>query len=106
VNRNNVWIAKKRELEAKFDWLKKDFGDDQSVDSVVFTVTSDLLKTEPPYDPFQIEALSSSISTLLDRCLSYRNDIYSLEERAVKRCLDYTLFNRTWRKRGSNAPWN
>jgi len=96
VNNGSKWVARKQALLTQFPWLKDNFGDEQSVDNIVYKVTSGLMSTEPAYDPYQIESLASSISMLLDRCLSYRNDMYSLEERAIKRCMDYALFNNTF----------
>jgi hypothetical protein len=93
LDRSN-WNAAKLLLLSKpeFDWLSA-FEGDVSVDSIVYDVTSKLLHVEPPYDPYQIETLVSSASSLLDRCLTYRREMYDLEERAVRRALEYQLFN-------------
>jgi hypothetical protein len=93
---NSNWISAKRGLikRPEFAWLKDTFSEDISVDEIVYERTSELLKTEPqpPYDAYQVEALASAVSTLLDRCITYRKDMYSLEELAVKRCLEYDLY--------------
>jgi hypothetical protein len=90
----SAWITAKHRLlqQTQFDWLS-DFAGDVSVDTIVHKVTSDFLSVEPPYDPYQIELLVSSASSLLDRCLTYRREMYDLEERAVRRALEYQLFN-------------
>jgi hypothetical protein len=45
-----------------------------------------------PYDAYQIESLLSSTSALLDRCISYRREMYDLENSGLKLALDYELF--------------
>lgn len=92
--RANKWAHRRNTLlnRPEFDWLKNSFGDLQSVDNIVYGLTSALISSPPKYDPYQVESLSAAISTLLDRCLSYRDEMYALDEKALKRCSDYALF--------------
>ena len=90
---NSVWIKAKRNLLADFPWLKA-FEKDIIVDEIVFETTKALWEEPPKYDAYQIESLASSISALLDRCLTYRRDMYALEELAAKRSLEYMLFTK------------
>ncbi|MBY3575472.1 hypothetical protein HFN65_31530 [Rhizobium laguerreae] len=85
------WRTEKERLSSAYGWLK-DFKDSQSVDELVFKFTNSISKEPLTYDPYQIEALLSSVSTLLDRCLVYRRELFDLEEQAVKRALEYDLF--------------
>jgi hypothetical protein len=87
------WIAAKRALIARglFPWLKA-FEKDMSVDAIIFDKTKDCATKQPQYDPYQIESLAASASKLLDRCLVYRRDMYDLEEKAIRRALEYQLF--------------
>jgi len=91
---NSRWTKAKHHLAGLkgFEWLQP-FDIDLNSDLVVFNRTDDLLKhTLPPFDPYQVESLISSASTLLDRCLAYRREFYDLEEQAVRRALEYKLF--------------
>jgi hypothetical protein len=89
---SNAWTKAKGALIASFPWLKA-FEKEIVVDEIVFVTTRDLWDEVPKYDAYQIETLASSVSALLDRCLTYRRDMYALEELAVRRCLEYALFN-------------
>jgi hypothetical protein len=82
----SAWNNAKQALlhDPEFGWLSA-FEGDVTVDSIVYDVTSNLVHVEPLYDPCQMETLVSSASSLLDRCLTYRRDMYDLEERAVRR---------------------
>jgi hypothetical protein len=90
---SSLWIAAKRQLisQGTFSWLEC-FRDDVSVDLIVYNTTNNLRAITPSYDPYQIESLISSVSTILDRCLVYRREMYDLEEQAVRRALEYQLF--------------
>lgn len=88
---SNPLIVKKRALASKFAWLQP-FAADLPVDSLIFNTTSSLSGVQPPYDPYQIEALAASVSTTLDRCLTYRQNMYALDEKATQRALEYDLF--------------
>jgi hypothetical protein len=87
------WIAAKRDLINLriFPWLEI-FGNDLSVDAIVYDVTNRLLAQDPTYDAYQIESLISSASSLLDRCLVYRRDMYDLEEKVIRKGFEYKLF--------------
>ena len=87
----NKWVSAKRNLIAKYPFLSA-FQSDLTVDQIVYNVTNPLLNIVPLYDPYQIENLIASASSLLDRCLSYRREMYSLEEQAVRRALEYQLY--------------
>jgi hypothetical protein len=87
----STWILKKRALASKYNWLKP-FAQDLPTDTIIFNTTSALIATQPPYDPYQIETLASSVSALLDRCLTYRQNMYSLDEKATMRALEFELF--------------
>jgi hypothetical protein len=91
---SSQWIKAKQDLIAtkKFKWLEP-FKQDLEVDDIVFGVCSGLQTTVPPYDPYQVESLTSSTSSLLDRCLTYRREMQDLEEAAVKRAFEYDLFD-------------
>jgi len=88
------WTRAKRRVisSGRFPWLQSMFQDDTTVDQIVYDVTNRLVLEEPKYDPYQVEQLVSSTSTLLDRCLVYRRDMYDLEEKAIRRALEYQLF--------------
>ncbi len=76
---------------ARFSWLS-DFS--TTVDDIIFKqVTSPSATNIPPYDPFLLEVNISNASTLLDRCLIYRKEMYDLEEQGVRRVLEYTLYD-------------
>jgi hypothetical protein len=87
----SAWVVKRRTLANKYDWLKP-FVQDLVTDTLIFNTTSNLVATQPLYDPYQIESLASAVSSLLDRCLTYRQNMYSLEEKATLRALEYELF--------------
>ncbi|TCA92173.1 hypothetical protein E0H65_22550 [Rhizobium leguminosarum bv. viciae] len=89
----SAWVSAKKRLvgSSGFDWLAF-CSEDVLVDRIVFAATDKLLTIESPYDHFQIESLVSSVSSLLDRCLVYRREMYDLEEQAVRRALEYELF--------------
>lgn len=56
-------------------------------------ITSTALSSRNDFDAYQVERLLSSASTILDRCLMYRRELYTLEEQAIRRALEYRLFN-------------
>jgi hypothetical protein len=84
-------IIKKRALANKYAWLKP-FAVDLPIDAFIYNTTSNLVDKQPPYDPYQIESLAAAVSTLLDRCLTYQQSMYSLDEKATQRALEYDLF--------------
>jgi hypothetical protein len=88
---SSKWIQTKHTLADEFSFLK-DFDKDIHVDSIVYQVINKVKSKEPIYDPYQIESLLSSSSNLLDRCLTYRREMYDLEAQAVRRALEYKLF--------------
>jgi hypothetical protein len=55
------------------------------------------VKGGPPYDIFALEENLSSLSTLLDRCLTYRREDQELEIAAVQQAMAYDL-HRTQRE--------
>ena len=87
----NNWVSAKRNLIAKYSFLSA-FQSDLTVDQIVYNVTSSVVNVTPTYDPYQIENLIASSSSLLDRCLNYRREMYGLEEQAVRRALEYQLY--------------
>jgi hypothetical protein len=50
------------------------------------------LQEDPPYNPYLYEMLFSDVAKLLDRCLSYRRECADLEALAVRRALEFDLF--------------
>src|SRR5262249_39073354 len=87
----STWRKRQGELKKRFSWLSQ-FGEDQSVDAIAFSPTDPLANDPLLHDPYQIESLMSSASSLLDRCLIYRREMHDLEEAATKRALEYDLF--------------
>ncbi|MGE0120634.1 MAG: hypothetical protein AB7S71_24765 [Dongiaceae bacterium] len=65
---------------------------DQIVDKLIFEQV-DPQKYEPEYDPYLVEDLVNSIGPLLERCATYRREMYDLQGFAYKQASDYTLFN-------------
>jgi hypothetical protein len=90
---NSAWMINKKRLVSKYSWLAP-FAVDLPVDTIVYNTTSSSVTAKPPYDPYQIETLAASTSSLLDRCLSYRQTLYSLDEQATKRALQYELYEK------------
>jgi hypothetical protein len=88
----NKWRDAKANVVHLFkEWLDV-FTGDALVDKIIYDRVTVLQGESPKYDPYQIEALLSSASALLDRCLAYRREMYDLEEKAVNRALEYKLF--------------
>jgi hypothetical protein len=90
---NSAFIVQKRVLASTYTWLQP-FAADLPVDAIIYNALSPLVGQQPPYDPYQIESLAAAVSSLLDRCLTYRQNLYALDERATMTALQYDLFNK------------
>lgn len=80
-------------LQVKYQWMS---GLDKLAYEHIRDVVQECDKKIPPYDGLLYEALLSDASKSLDRCVAYRNQCSDLEAQAVRRALEYSLFQDTY----------
>ena len=80
-------------ISAKRDWL-------QGLEKLVYEHIRDVIavcdKSTPPYDALLYEVHLNDVARSLDRCVAYRNQASDLEAQAIRRSLEYDLFNDTF----------